>query len=110
MMAPSVKTHRAALQVLQSAKPNLRKAILRESDKALVYAICEICDNLLLGNIPLTSAQKSKLKRYRNDLRRLAQKGEGWKAKKEHLVQKGGAFLPLLLSAVASVLPMLFKS
>ena len=110
MMAPSVKTHRAVLQVLQSAKPNLRKAILRESDKALVYAICEICDNLLLGNIPLTSAQKSKLKRYRNDLRRLAQKGEGWKAKKEHLVQKGGAFLPLLLSAVASVLPMLFKS
>ena len=110
MMAPSVKTHRAVLQVLQSAKPNLRKAILRESDKALVYAICEICDNLLLGNIPLTTAQKSKLKRYRNDLRRLAQKGEGWKAKKEHLVQKGGAFLPLLLSAVASVLPMLFKS
>ena len=110
MMAPSVKTHRAVLQVLQSAKPNLRKAILRESDKALVYAICEICDNLLLGNIPLTSAQKTKLKRYRNDLRRLAQKGEGWKTKKEHLVQKGGAFLPLLLSAVASVLPMLFKS
>ena len=109
-MAPSVKTHRAVLQVLQSAKPNLRKAILRESDKALVYAICEICDNLLLGNIPLATAQKSKLKRYRNDLRRLAQKGEGWKAKKEHLVQKGGAFLPLLLSAVASVLPMLFKS
>ena len=110
MMAPSVKTHRAVLQVLQSAKPNLRKAILRESDKALVYAICEICDNLLLGNIPLTTAQKSKLKRYRNDLRRMAQKGEGWKSKKEHLVQKGGAFLPLLLSAVASVLPMLFKS
>jgi len=108
-MAPNVKTHRAVLEVLQSAKPNLRKAILRESDKAIIFAICEICDNLLAGNIPLSGEQKSKLKRYRNDLRRLAQKDEGWKAKKEHLVQTGGTFLPLLLSIVPSVLPSLFK-
>jgi len=108
-MAPSVKTHRAVLEVLQTAKPNLRKAILRESDKSIVYAICEICDNLLIGNIPLTPTQKNKLKRYRDDLRSLAQKGKGWKAKKEHLVQTGGNFLPLLLSVVASVLPSLFK-
>lgn len=108
-MAPSVNTHSAVLQVLQAAKPNLRKAILRESDKAIIFAICEICDNLLAGNIPLTSEQKSKLKRYRNDLRRLAKRGEGWKAKKDHLVQTGGSFLPLLLSVVASVLPSLFK-
>ena len=109
-MAPRVKTHKAVLQVLQSAKPNLRKAILKESDRSLIFAICEICDNLLLGNIPLTSAQKTKLKAYRAQLRRLAQKGEGWQAKKQLLLQKGGSFLPLLLSAVASVLPSLFRS
>lgn len=108
-MAPALKKHTAVLQVLRSAKPGLRKAILKESDRALVFAICEICDNLLAGNVPLSAAHKSKLKRYRNDLRRLAQRGEGWKAKKQHLVQRGGSFLPLLLSVVASVLPSLFK-
>jgi len=108
-MAPSVKTHKAVLQVLQSAKPNLRKAILEAADKPIIFAICEICDNLLLGNIPLTQEQRKKLRAYRNILRQLAQKGEGWKTKKQHLVQHGGSFLPFLLSAVASILPNLFQ-
>lgn len=108
-MAPRVKTHSAVLQVLQSAKPNLRKAILEAADKPIIFAICEIVDNLLLGNIPLTLAQKKRLRSYRRILRQLAQKGEGWQTKKKHLVQHGGAFLPFLLSAVASLLPHLFK-
>ena len=57
-MAPRVQTHHAVLQVLQSAKPNLRKAILAAADKSIIFAICEICDNLLLGNIPLTLEQR----------------------------------------------------
>lgn len=107
-MAPAVKTHKAVLQVLQSAKPNLRKAIIKESDKAIIYAICEICDNLLSGNIPLTATQKEQLKKYRSKIRQLAQKGKGLQAKKQ-VLQRGGSFLPLLLTAVASVLPSLFK-
>lgn len=109
-MAPRVQSHRALLEVLQTAKPNLRKAILKESDKSLIFAICEICDNLLQGNIPLSEAQRQQLKRFRTILRRLAQRGEGWQTKRQYLVQKGGgAFLPLLLSAVASILPHLFS-
>ena len=108
-MAPRVHTHKALLEVLKTAKPKLCKAILHHSDKSLVFALCEICDNLLEGNIPLTPTQKTKLKKYRTHFRRLAHKGEGWQVKKKYLTQKGGAFLPLLLSAVASVLPMLFK-
>lgn len=108
-MAPRVKTHRAVLQVLQSAKPDLRKAVLSSADKSIIFAICEICDNLLCGNIPLTPDQRNKLREYRNILRQLAQRGEGWRTKKRRLVQHGGSFLPLLLSVVASVLPSLFK-
>lgn len=107
-MAPAVKTHKAVLEVLQSAKPNLRKAIIQHSDKALIYAICEICDNLLSGNIPLSASQKAKLKSHRSKIRQLAQRGQGLKEKKKTL-QRGGSFLPLLLSAVASVLPSIFK-
>jgi len=108
-MAPAVKTHKAVLQVLQSAKPKLRKAILENSDRALVFAICEICDNLLRGNIPLSESHKTKLKRHRDKIRRLAQKGEGWQVKKKALVQTGGAFLPALLSIISTVLPALLK-
>ncbi|KAK3924584.1 ATP-dependent Clp protease adapter protein ClpS 2 [Frankliniella fusca] len=76
-MAPAAKTHKAVLQVLQSAKPKLRKAILDNSDRALVYAICEICDNLLRGNIPISESHKVKLRRHRDTIRQLAQRGEG---------------------------------
>lgn len=109
-MAPRVHTHKPLLEVLKTAKPKLRKAILENSEKSLIFAVCEICDNLLAGNIPLTATQKAQLKRYRTHFRRLAQRGEGWQVKKKYLTQKGGTFLPLLLSAVASVLPMLFRS
>ncbi len=109
-MAPAAKTHKAVLQVLQSAKPKLRKAILENSDRALVYAICEICDNLLRGNIPISDSHKVKLRRHRDKIRQLAQRGEGWQAKRDTLLeQTGGSFLPLLLTAVASVLPSLFQ-
>ncbi|KAK3925221.1 Putative B3 domain-containing protein [Frankliniella fusca] len=107
-MAPAAKTHKALLQVLLSAKLKFRKAILENSDRALVYAICEICDNLLRGNIPLSDSHKAKRKRHRHKIRELAQRGEGWTKKKERL-QKGGAFLPLLLSTIASVLPSLLQ-
>lgn len=111
-MAPRehTQTHKALLLALKSAKPKLCKAILQHSEKSLVYSVCEICDNLLEGNIPLTTAQKTQLKKYRAHFRRLAQRGEGWQSKKKYLTQKGGSFLPLLLSAVSAVLPMLFKS
>jgi hypothetical protein len=109
-MARAVKTHKALLKVLESAKPNLRRAILQKSDRALIYAICEICENLLIGNIPLSEDQRKKLKNYRSKLRRLAQRGEGWQKKKEVLLQRGGAaFLPLLLSVVSSILPSLLS-
>lgn len=110
-MAPRVQKHRAVLQVLQNAKPSLRKAIIQASDKDLVYSLCEIADNLLRGNIPLTDTQKSKLQRYRTHIRKLAQKGGTIKSKKALLTQRGGAFplIPLLISTAASVLPLLFQ-
>ena len=108
-MAPVARTHKAVLQVLQSAKPKLRKAILENSDKALVYTICEICDNLLRGNIPLSESHKAKLRRHRDKIRHLAQRGGGWQVKKKALVQTGGAFLPVLLRIISTVLPALLK-
>lgn len=111
-MAQRVKSNRAILEVLQKAKPNLRKAIIQASDKEIVHLICEVCENLLLGNIPLSPEQKIKLKKYRTQIRKLAQRGDSVKKKKEILLQRGGALplLPILISALGSVLPLLLKS
>lgn len=105
-MAPhKSQQHRDLLKILSKAKPSLRKAILREADKPLVYSICEICDNLLSGNVPITPAQKIKLRRHKKVIRDIAKKGEGWQKKRKLLNQHGGAFLPILLSVLSSVLP-----
>lgn len=93
--------HKDLLRVLQRARPSVRKAILKEADKALVYSICELCDNTLSGNVPLTPTQKQKLKKHKTVLKKLAKRGESWIKKKKALTQKGGAFLPLLLSVLA---------
>lgn len=111
-MAPRVKTNRALLEVLHKAKPALVRAIIEKSDREIIYTICEICDNLLRGNIPLTESQKAKLKRYRVQIRNLAQKGGSLQKKKKIILQRGGALpiLPILISALASVLPSLVKA
>lgn len=104
-MAAGKKTlHKDLLRVLHHATPSLRKAILREADKPLVYTICELCDNTLSGNVPLTPSQKQKLIRHKVILKKLAKRGESWKIKKKALTQKGGSFLPLLLSVLAPTL------
>lgn len=106
-MAPGHKHHhhKDLLRVLAVAKPSLRKAILKEADKPLVYSICEICDNLLKGHVPISEKQKNQLKKHKTLIRKIAQKGEGWKKKKAHLQRGGAAVLPLLLSILGSVLP-----
>lgn len=105
-MAPKKqqKTHKDLLRVLRDARPSLRKAILKHADKTLVYTICELCDNTLSGNVPLTSSQKHNLRKHKTILKQLAKRGESWLKKKKALTQKGGSFLPLLLSALAPTL------
>lgn len=103
-MSPQNQKHKDLLRVLQRARPSVRKAILNDADKALVYSICELCDNTLTGNVPLTPSQKQRLKKHKTVLKRLAKRGESWIKKKKTLAQKGGAFLPLLLSILAPTL------
>jgi len=105
-----VKQNGAILRVLQNASPKLRKAILKEAGKSVVFAICELCDNLLAGNVPLSTKQKANLKKYTNILRSLSLRGQGWKTKKQILSRSGGSFLPVLISIIASALgPQLFS-
>lgn len=107
-MAPRVK-HAKVLQVLSDAKPALRTAILQAADSSLVNSICECCYNVLKGNVPLSTPQKTRLSRYKKVIRNLSAKGHSTKQKKQILVQHGG-FLPALLAPlIGGVLSSLFK-
>lgn len=100
-MSRAVKNNIALLRALVLMKPKQRTAVLKAADKELILSVCECALNLLKGNISVSAQQKQKLGRFKNILRRLVKKGEGFKSKKKYLVQKGGGvFLPILLSAV----------
>lgn len=103
-MARRVHTHKPLLEVLARAKPKLRKAILGGVDKEAICTLCEISHNLLNGAVPLSPSQIAKLARHKRALRRLAQRGEGWKRKQQFIAEKGSAFLPMLLTTILAAL------
>ena len=87
------------IQFLCHTKPSVTKLVLKNASPDLIKSLSEICLNVLKGNVPLTAAQKSKLSRFKHDLRKLAQKNISLK-KKKTILQKGGLF-PLLIKAIA---------
>lgn len=101
-MSVRLRRNFALLKTLTRSSPKIRKVILQECPPDLIQAICEICMNLLKGNIPITQCQHHKLKRYKETIRQMACRKDGVRKKKKLLNQKGGFLLPLL----TTVLPM----
>jgi hypothetical protein len=95
-----------ALRVLKKASPKLRKAILKNSEKELIIALCEIISNVLSGTVKLSGKQRDKLKSHRSSLRKVVDKKTALKDKRR-ILQKGGflaALLPPALALLASLI------
>lgn len=103
MMSESVSTYKHLLEALQVLKPKYRTALLKACDDDEINIICECIYNVLKGKIPLEKEEKLKLNKHKNILRKLVSKGKQ-KLRKTIIIQKGGAFLPLILGAVLSAL------
>ena len=102
-MSPTkIKEHLPLLKFLAKGKPKIRKAIIDESGPEVIHALCECAQNTINGNVKLSPAHFKKLKRYKKQLRLLADKKVGVKRKKREL-QKGG-FVGALLGAVLPTL------
>lgn len=96
-----LKKDRALLEALIQATPKERKALLKAYDTNRIRTICECAYNVLRGNVPLSPKRKAQLGKYKTVLRKVVKRGEGWKKKRNYLVQQGGGFfIPLLLSTV----------
>jgi hypothetical protein len=80
-----------------------RKDIIASATSDQIRALCECADNLLRGNVTLSSEQKKKLAKHKHLVHHLVDGKIGWKKKRATLNQHGGS-IPLLL---ASVLPAL---
>lgn len=96
-----LKTHKELLVALQTLKPKYQKALLKSCDEDEINCICECIHNVLQGKVPLKEKDKKSLKQYINLLRKLVRKTTT-KVRKNIIVQKGGAFLPIILGSILS--------
>jgi hypothetical protein len=83
----------------------LRKKILKAMtcDDHIYRALHELVNNTIKGTIPLTSAQKAKLRRQRKFIQSISCKKASSKQRKEVIVQSGG-YLSVIYPIVASLL------
>jgi len=102
-MTKCIERNKGFLKSLGQLATGRRKKLIKKASRDNIDALSEVALNTLLGNVPLNSLHKQKLKRHRTNIRHLAKKGVSLKKKKEFLVQKGG-FLPLLIPPVLSML------
>lgn len=81
-----LNAHLTKLKLLRSAKNSERKQLLKH--KEFVGSVCECLRNLVSGDVPISSARKSKLKKHKGNIRKVlcckTQKG------KQKVLQKGG--------------------
>lgn len=107
-MERNVTSHLELLKVLHKADPKTSKSILKLCNCDLVRCLVECAHNCLIGNLPLTTSEKRKLKKHRLFLHRLAKKGESVEKKRKLMIQKGsgiGAVAALagpIISAIVS--------
>lgn len=102
-MIGRVKTHQELLKALLNLKPKYRDVLLKSCGEDEINCISECIFNVLKGKVALKDKDKSKLKKQKNILRKVVSKVDH-KQRKRLIVQKGGAFLPVILGAVLSTL------
>lgn len=91
------------LHILSKASPQQRKAILNTTSLEQLKSICEICKNVLHGNIP--GIKTHKLASYKKVIRKLADNKISLPSKRKILTrQTGGGFLPLIIPTVLKLL------
>ena len=71
------------LHVFKAADTKLRKASIPTSNHETLKNICECALNVLHGNIPFSACSKRKLRTYKNNLRKVADKSISLSAKRK---------------------------
>ena len=103
-MAQRLRKNHDFLKLPAKCTPTQRKAILKDTDDALVKTICECILNVLKMTVPVSKSAKRKLLAHKKSLIALAEKSTPLNNKEKLLVEQGGNFLSVLLLPVLRVL------
>lgn len=103
-MSSLVKKQAPLLNLLITAKPFLRRDILKGASNHLILSIIECAYNILKGRVSLTKKQKNKLSKYKEVLRNIVKKRRNKSTHKLVIDQCGGSFLPALLLPVLTTI------
>lgn len=101
-----MRQHYPLLEYLRTIPKKRQKKIIKAGGKEILEALSEICLNLIKKNINLSPQQISKLKPYEKQIYGLSLKKNSV-AKKQSIIQRGGAFLSSLLG---TLLPAIISS
>ena len=88
------------LNILSRSSPGQKRSLLRTANKDQILSLCEICLNVLSGNIP---SPVNKLRKYRNALRKVAKKTTKLSQKRKIFINQSGGFLPIILRAIGPI-------
>jgi hypothetical protein len=80
-----------------------KKLLISKVNDCVIKSIAEISHNCLIGNVPLSSCSYKKLKKYKEVLRKVADKKISIKKKRTVINQRGG-FLNILIPAALALL------
>lgn len=105
----AIKRRKSDLLYISCQGGKFRKQLLKHADGELVRCICQCATKVLDGSIPITSAEKKKLKKYKRTLRQLRDSKKSLGGKKKIIVQTGGSFLFSLIPAVVGALASLIR-
>jgi hypothetical protein len=112
-MSSTLQRNWQVLRLVASVNsPTLRKKLLEQLCKSddFLRALREICKNTVLKKVPLTTKQAQRLKKHKKAIIALADKKVPKTKRKKFVQQSGGAFLPILIPIVASILGEVLKS
>ena len=101
-MTYCVKRLAPLLLVLAKAHPHICKTILCGANKDLLQCLSECALNILKGNVKLKPSDKTRLTKYRQKLRKVADKRVSLKQK--HKIVQTGGFAPALLAPLLTPL------
>ena len=101
-MTSRLKRQVPLLLVLAKAHPRVSKTILRSADRDLLQCLSECALNILKGNVKLKLSDKARLTKYRQKLRKVADKRVSLKEK--HKIVQTGGFAPALLAPLLAPL------
>lgn len=109
-MSCCTKRNLSFLKSIYKKSKKERNKVLEKITRDQLHCLVEIAFNVLKGNIPFNSKPLKCLKRYKQQIRNLADNKFSFKRKKELLQQKGGFLSYLVAPIIASLVDKVIES